>query len=166
MPRQRMVSIVEFALALFLLLNLPLSVEAAFLSPRMMSLSKATLFFDFRRVPYAAGIHRIHQPPPLFRIEQVDPPSMTQNKTAILFTCSTPCMKSARVRMFTSRPDESNLFVFKDGRAVYGVRLSVAPLRSFESHRLQVDVTLFEEETGALKSLVPMAMLVEGMQVL
>jgi len=159
------VTLVDFVVALTLLLGLPWAVDAAaFVSPMKMSLSKASLVFDFRRVPYAAGIHRIHQPPPLFRIEHVDPPSMTDNKTAILFTCSTPCLRNARVRMFASRPDESNLFIFKEGRALYGLRLSVAPTRSFESHRLQVDVTMFED-TGALRSLLPLAMLVECMQV-
>ena len=157
--------IIQFFLLLCLLFSLPQAVEAnaAFIIPTAMSLSKASLTFDFRRIPYAAGIHRIHQPPPLFTIEHVDPPSMTPNKTAILFTCSTACLRGARVRMFTSRPDESNLFFFKDNRAMYGVRLSVAPTRAFESHRMQVDVTFFENG-GALRNLVPMVMLVESLQ--
>ena len=151
--------VVEFVLLVALFLGLPWAVEASFITT--MSLSKATLFFDFRHIPYATGVHRIHKPPPLFSIEHVDPPSMTPNKTAILFTCSTACLRSVKVRMFTSRPDESNLFFFKDNRAVYGVRLAVAPLRAFDSHRLRMDVTLFEDG----HALLPMMMLIESMQV-
>lgn len=154
--------VVEFVLLVALFLGLPWAVEASFITT--MSLSKATLFFDFRHIPYATGVHRIHKPPPLFSIEHVDPPSMTPNKTAILFTCSTACLRSVKVRMFTSRPDESNLFFFKDNRAVYGVRLAVAPLRAFDSHRLRMDVTLFEDG-HAIRNLLPMMMLIESMQV-
>lgn len=148
----------EFLLLLSLFLGLPWAVDSLVI----MSLTKATLFFDFRHVSYAAGVHRIHMPPLLFTIDSVDPPSMTENKTAISFGCSF-MGRPMRVRMFTSQPNESNLFFFSNRRAVYGIRMSLAPTHAFESHRLQMDVTLFEGGT-VMKNAIPMMMFVESVE--
>ena len=105
-----------------------------------MTLSKVSLFFDFDRVPYAAGIQHIHSPEhvsethrlgaPFFKVESVEEPKVTlDRKTSICFTCSTLFMKDMRVRMFSHQPNESNMYFFKDNRALYGVKFSVIPTK-------------------------------------
>jgi hypothetical protein len=108
-------------------------------TPMRMTLTKTSLFFDFDRIPYAAGVQHIHSPEhitethrlgaPFFRLEQVNAPEFSDTKTAILFTCSTLFTKNMRVRMFAKSPSESNLLFFKDGRALYGVRFYVTPTK-------------------------------------
>lgn len=109
-----------------------------------MTLSKVSLFFDFDRVPYAAGIQHIHSPEhvsethrlgaPFFKVESVEEPKVTlDRKTSICFTCSTLFMKDMRVRMFSHQPNESNMYFFKDNRALYGVKFSVIPTKVLQS---------------------------------
>ena len=142
----------------------------------MAALSRATFHFDFPHIPYAAGVHHIHSPEhiseahglgaPFFRVEGVDPPCIMPKKSSISFVCSTPFAKNMRVRMFATQPNESNLFFFKDNRALYGVRFSVVPMRAFTSHRLCVDMTAFSEGNGAIKTLartlLPIVLLVRA----
>ena len=140
-------------------------------------LTKATLYFDFHRIPYAAGVHHIHSPQhisevhkigaPFFQIERVEAPKCSETKSSIAFTCSTLFIKAMRVRMFASQPNESNLLFFKDGRALYGVRFTVTPIHAFLSHRLRVDVTFFSgssAQRATLKSLMPVFMFINGME--
>lgn len=105
-----------------------------------MSLSKISLHFDFDRIPYAAGIQHIHSPEhvsethrlgaPFFRVDSVDAPKLTQDrKTSISFGCSTLFIQNMRVRMFSCQPNESNMYFFKDGRALYSVRFTVIPTK-------------------------------------
>ena len=103
-------------------------------TPVASLLTTFSLSFDFHRVPYATGIRHIHSPEhvsethrlgaPFFNIDSVDEPK----NRSISFVCSTLVTKHMRIRMFSRRPDESHLLFFKDGRALYGVKLSVAPL--------------------------------------
>jgi len=144
----------------------------------MTALSRATLNFEFPNIPYAAGVHHIHSPEhisethrlgaPFFKIESVDPPRVTPNKTSISYTCSTLLVKHMRVRMFATQPNESNLLFFKENRALYGVKFTVVPTRAFTSHRLQLDTTMFVEGNSAIKALVksllPVALLINGME--
>ena len=118
-----------------------------------MGISRASFHFDFPGVPYLHGIRHIHSPEhisethrlgaPFFRLDRVDPPRVSDNKTCISFTCSTLVTKNMRVRMHSSRPDESNLLFLKDGVALYAARFVVRPGRSFASHRLELHVTFF-----------------------
>ena len=139
----------------------------------MMSLGKVTLNFEFGRIPYAAGIQHIHSPeyfasthgPALFQLDSVDAPRIMDAKTAVSFNCSTLFVRDLRVRMSSCQPNESNLLFFKDGRALYALRLSVAPTRAFLSHRLQVDLSFHSELHKAdLKSLVPIFMFFRGLE--
>ena len=109
-------------------------------SAALMSLSKVSLSFDLHRIPYAAGVQHIHSPEyiaethnlgaPLFRIDSVRRPDLrSAERTSIVFTCSTLFIKGVRVRMFSRQPNESNLLFFKDGRALYGVKLMVIPTK-------------------------------------
>lgn len=141
-----------------------------------MTLNKLTLHFDFRDIPYAAGVHHIHSPEqisethrigaPLFKIESIEPPRIAADKSSISFVCSTVFTQNVRVRMFASQPNVSNLIFFKDNRALYSVRLSVVPLRAFTSHRLRLDMALFTEDEElriTVKSLMPMILFVNRM---
>ena len=104
------------------------------LTPSACLVTTFSLSFDFHRVPYSAGIRHIHSPEhvsethrlgaPFFTIDSVDEPK----NRSISFVCSTLVTKHMRIRMFSRRPDESHLLFFKDGRALYGVRFTVAPL--------------------------------------
>ena len=142
----------------------------------MMSFSKASLFFDFNQIPFAAGIQHIHSPeyfagahnlaPAMFEIESVGAPRCLDAKTTITFNCSTLFLKHLCVRMSSSQPNESNLLFFKDGRALYGLRFTVIPARAFMAHRLQLDVTFFTDSRlyrADIKSLMPIFLFLNGM---
>ena len=160
-----------------------------------MALSKLSLQFDYHNVPYAAGIHLIHSPehisamhgvgPPLFHIDCVEPPKISEGHSSIAFRCSTFLIPNMQVRMFTSQPDICNMLFFKDRRALYRVKLTVIPtkvhplhphrcpgLRSllpqaFLSYRLCLDVTLFstyKSFRASMKSLLPIFIFVESLQ--
>ena len=144
----------------------------------MMTLSKASLHYEFEHIPYAAGIQHIHSPEhmsathrlgaQLFQIDRVDRPDLSQaDRTSIAFVCSTPFIRGMRVRMFARQPNESNLLFFKDGRALYGVKLTVTPTKAFLSHRLRLDVSFFTGGAAfrtTLKSLLPLFMFVNRME--
>ena len=188
------------ALLLLLVLTIPSASGFAFLPPLLltrpksapllrMSLSKVSFSFDFHRIPYAAGIQHIHSPEhiaethrfgaPFFRIDSVSKPDLRSTEhVSITFTCSTLFIQAMRVRMFSRQPNESNLLFFKDGRALYGVKFTVIPLRGCAhlhnathlhdpSHRLRLDVTFFTGTPAfraTLKSLLPLFMFVNAME--
>ena len=136
---------------LFLLCHLPC--DLAF---TMLAVSKATLHFEFKRIPYAAGVHHIHSPEYLsdvhnlgghfFRIDEVDAPRLcTNGKVSVMFNCSTIFIRNMRVRMFASQPNES-------------------VLRAFTAHRLRMDITFFDASRATLKSLLPVFFFVDGIR--
>lgn len=143
-----------------------------------MGLSKANLHFDFTNVPFIDGIRHIHSPEhitpthrfgtPSFKIQHVDPPVHSDSRNAISFTCQTLLSPHGmRVRMYTSRPDESNLLFFQDGRALYGVKMTATPLRGFQAHRLSLDITFFTGSPpllDAIKAALPVVLLVHGLE--
>lgn len=142
-----------------------------------MSLTKVTLHFDFDGIPFLQGMRHIHTPEhiatthrlgaPFFHLKRVDPPRCTENRTSITFTCGTLVTPEMRIRMYTSRPNESNLLFFKQGRALYGARFSVFPTKAFTSHRLQLDITFFTGHPvlqNALKTLTPVFLLVNALE--
>lgn len=106
----------------------------------MMSLTRITLDLRFNRIPYAAGIQHIHSPEllsevhglkaPFFNIESVEEPNLRSlSKALICFNCSSLFVRHMRVKMFSYQPNESNLLFFKDGRALYRVKLTVTPTK-------------------------------------
>lgn len=130
------------------------------------TLSRTTFDFDFPSTPYTQGVHRIHSPEricsPLFKLGTVDKPFFENSRASISFSCSTPFISNMRVRMFTSEPQQSNLFFFKDGRALYVVRLRAIPTNAFQAHRLQLEITFCgsEPNRAVLKSLLPILFMV------
>jgi hypothetical protein len=111
-----------------------------------MSLSRATLHFDFKNIAYAAGVHHIHSPESmmLLNIHSTEEPKITENRTSIAFTCSSLLSGKMQARMYSTQPNESNLILFKDLRAMCSIRMTVTPLRAFLSHRMKVDVMIYQ----------------------
>ena len=140
-----------------------------------MSMQKASLSFEFPRIPFAAGIQHIHSPEyfagihgvpsEMFRIESVGEPKVLDSRTTVTFNCSTLFVPQMRVRMFSSQPDESNLLFFKDDRALYGMRFKVGPTRAFKSHRLHVEFSFFDAlGRPEAKSLLPIFLFFSRME--
>ena len=100
------------------------------------------------------GINHIHSPEhisethkfgaPFFKLMQVLPPKLSESKASITYFCSTLLLKNMYIRMYTSRPDQSNLVFFNSqGKALYQVCLTVLPTNGFSSHKLKIDISLF-----------------------
>ena len=107
---------------------------------------RATMYFDFRRVPYAVGLTNIHSPQKisLFQICSVEAPKVDKLKASIRFTSWTPFATGVlHVHMFALHEGESNLLFFKDGRRFCRSRMIVSPFEGRRSHRLQLDVVFF-----------------------
>ena len=136
-------------------------------------LSRATLHFDFNKIPYAAGIHHIHSPEliakahhPSFQIDGVDEPELSpmNGRNSIGFTCSTNCTKDVRAQMFTSQPNESNLIFFKNNKPLYSIRFKVKPAMAFTSHSLQMDVRFMGLHSEAKDVLMPIFTFANSME--
>jgi hypothetical protein len=142
-----------------------------------MGLTRASLHFDFERVPYAVGVIHIHSPEriasvdsrmgplPLFRIDRIEPPRLLNvSKPSIAFECSSPFTQRMQVRMYSTLPNESQLLCFKDRRALCAIKLTVIPLRVFQSHRLRMDMQFFAGSPAlhaTLKGLLPFVLCIK-----
>ena len=158
----------------FLLLALAASADA--LRPPM--LQHTTLKFPFPHVSFDAGMRHIHAPEhiaethrlgaPFFRLREVQPPRLTDDRSAVVFNCSTLLTPHMRVVMFSTRPDQSNLLFFVGGRALYTVRLTAEPSASLTSHTLRLDITFFLAQDfllfRAVRLLLPLFLLINGLE--
>ena len=145
---------------------------------KLLLLQHTTLKFRFPGVSFDAGMRHIHAPEhiaethrlgaPFFRIRQVQPPVLTDERSAVVFLCSTLLTPHMRVVMFSTRPDQSNLLFFVGGRALYTVRLTAEPSASLDSHTLRLDITFFLAQDywlfRALRLLLPVFLLVNGLE--
>ena len=143
-----------------------------------MHVSRISLACDFPRVPYEVGVAHIHSPEhisethrlgaPFFKLDGVSRPNLTAaSRASVTFSCSTLLMKQMCVRMFTDRPNESNLlFIDARGRALYRVRLVVLPTQGFSSHRLIIEISLFTGWLPAfvVAALMPVFLLINGLE--
>ena len=116
----------------------------------LVVMNKASFSFRLDRMPYAKGVHLIHSPQQLYpscNITEVLEPKYTERRSSISFACCNAFTRNEKmsVRMFATQPNESNLIFFKAGRAVYRVRLAVAPAKRFLSCELTVEVTNFAQ---------------------
>jgi hypothetical protein len=139
--------------------------------------NRISLAYDFPRVPFEMGIHHIHSPEhisethklgaPFFKLMKVLPPKLGESKASITYFCSTLLLKNMFIRMYTNRPDQSNLLFFNSqGKALYQVCLTVLPTNGFSSHRLTIDISLF---TGWLPkyiiaAVMPIFVLINGLE--
>jgi hypothetical protein len=139
--------------------------------------NKISLAYEFPRVPFEMGVSHIHSPEhisethklgaPFFKLMQVLPPKLSESKASITYFCSTLLVKNMYVRMYTNRPDQSNLLFFNSqGKALYQVCLTVTPSSCFSSHKLTIDIALF---TGWLPkyfiaSVMPLFLFINGLE--
>ena len=123
------------------------------------------------------GIEHIHSPEhisethkigaPFFKLLKVLPPKLSASKASITYFCSTLLLKNMCIRMYTSRPEQSNLvFLNEQGKALYQVCLTVLPADGFSSHRLKIDISLF---TGmvprfAIAAVMPVFLFINGLE--
>ena len=118
------------------------------------SVNKMSLSYYFPQVPYVMGIKHIHSPEhisethklgaPFFKLMKVLPPKFTESKASIKYFCSSLLVKNMYIRMFTNRPDQSNLIFFTpQGKALFQVSFMVLPTDGFSSHKLTIDLALF-----------------------
>ena len=123
------------------------------------------------------GIEHIHSPEhisethkigaPFFKLLKVLPPKLSASKASITYFCSTLLLKNMCIRMYTSRPEQSNLvFLNEQGKALYQVCLTVLPADGFSSHRLKIDISLF---TGmvpryAIAAAMPVFLFINGLE--
>lgn len=149
--------------------------EASCFSPPQ--LHRTSLTFEFPSIPYTMAIRHIHSPEhisethrlgaPFFSLDSVEAPEASGGRSSVRFNCSTLVTKNMRVRMFSSRPSESNLLFFRQGVALYGVKFTVVPTRAFTSHQLRLDVTVFSNNALirlAIACLLPVFMLINGLE--
>ncbi len=139
--------------------------------------NKISLAYDFPQVPFEMGITHIHSPEhisathklgvPFFKLIRVLPPKLSESKASITYFCSTLLMKNMFIRMYTNRPDQSNLLFFtSQGKALCQVCLTVLPTNGFNSHKLTIDISLF---TGRLPNFIiaavmPIFFLINGLE--
>ena len=139
--------------------------------------NRISLAYDFPQVPFEMGIHHIHSPEhisethklgaPFFKLMKVLPPKLGESKASITYFCSTLLLKNMFIRMYTNRPDQSNLLFFNSqGKALYQVCLTVLPTNGFSSHRLTIDISLF---TGwipkyIIAAVMPIFVLINGLE--
>jgi hypothetical protein len=104
---------------------------------------------------------------PFFKLMQVLPPKLSESKASISYFCSTLLFKNMHIRMYTNRPDQSNLLFFNSqGKALYQVCLAVLPTNGFSSHKLTIDISLF---TGwiprfIIAAVMPIFVLINGLE--
>ena len=141
-------------------------------------LQRTTLKFRFPNVDFMEGMRHIHTPEhiaethrlgaPFFRILEVREPVLTEERSAVVFLCSTLLTPRMRVLMHSTRPDQSNLIFSVNGRALYMVRLVAEPSASFESHALRLEITFFLKQDfwlfRALRLLLPVFLLINGIE--
>ena len=123
----------------------------------------------FPGVPYEHGLRHIHSPEhactthklclPEFRMLNVSAPGTLKIGVQILntsepvrslhinsvrFNCTVGAGRPLNVHMYSNRRDTSNILVFRSGRALLRLSLTVTPRKNFRGHDLHVDATALQ----------------------
>ena len=125
---------------------------------KFTNMPTTTHTFNYKKIPYNIGIQQIHElesiPQAIFRVKSTSLP--VSYGPCRLISCECEFMgKSENIRMFTDRPNESQIIVFlKEGIPYVNIQLIVSQL--LEGHRLRMICTYYRNPKMIYMRLEPL----------